>query len=209
MANTETQTPLVRITQIQKRDGRIVDFDSSKIVGSIFKAAQTVGGKDRGLAATLAEEVVLKLQEQVGKNIPTVAQVQDLVEKILIEHGHVQTSKAFILRRYQKEEEHRRKALILGGNNTQENLAFSNEALTILGRRYLRKDEQGNLIETPQSMLRRVARNVASADLEYGASISQVKETEEKFYEIMANLSFLPNSPTLMNAESKSQQLSS
>ena len=209
MANTETQTPLVRITQIQKRDGRIVDFDSSKIVGSIFKAAQTVGGKDRGLAATLAEEVVLKLQEQVGKNIPTVAQVQDLVEKTLIERGHVQTSKAFILRRYQKEEEQRRKELILGGSNTQENLAFSNEALTILGRRYLRKDEPGNLIETPQSMLRRVARNVASADLEYGASISQVKETEEKFYEIMANLSFLPNSPTLMNAESKSQQLSS
>ena len=113
MANTETQTPLVRITQIQKRDGRIVDFDSSKIVGSIFKAAQTVGGKDRGLAATLAEEVVLKLQEQVGKNIPTVAQVQDLVEKTLIERGHVQTSKAFILRRYQKEEEQRRKELIL------------------------------------------------------------------------------------------------
>lgn len=209
MTDAKTQTLFVRLTKIKKRDGRIVDFDSSKITQAIFKAAQSVGGKDRELATALALEVALQLQEKVGKEIPTVTQVQDLVEKTLIENGHVQTSKAYILSRYKKEEEHRRKALILGGNNTQENLAFSNEALAILGRRYLRKDELGNLIETPQSMLQRVARNVASADLSYGTSAPEVEKTEQKFYEIMADLRFLPNSPTLMNAESKSQQLSS
>lgn len=68
----------------------------------------------------------------------------------------------------------------------------------ILKERYLLKDEEGNIIETPEDMFRRVAKCVAEADKKYGST--DTKETEEKFYQMMVNKDFLPNSPTLMNA---------
>jgi len=71
------------------------------------------------------------------------------------------------------------------------------------------KDANGNLIETPQKMLVRVAENVAEADANYGSSKEEIKLIIEEFYRIMAELQFLPNSPTLMNAGTKSEQLSS
>jgi len=78
-------------------------------------------------------------------------------------------------------------------------------ALKVLEKRYLRKDADGNIIETPEEMFRRVARNIASADERYG---EDAKKTEEEFYEMLEKLYFLPNSPTLMNAGTSIQQLS-
>jgi ribonucleoside-diphosphate reductase alpha chain len=86
-------------------------------------------------------------------------------------------------------------------------LDLTPNALTVLQRRYLRKDRSGKVIETPEEMFRRVAKNVASVDVEY-RSREEVKKTEEEFYQLMANLEFLPNSPTLMNAGTRLQQLS-
>lgn len=93
---------------------------------------------------------------------------------------------------------------LISDENTIE---FSPNAQTVLEKRYLKKDETGNVAEIPEEMFRRVAHNVALADLIYepGADISLV---EEKFYEMMASLEFLPNSPTLMNAGRDLQQLS-
>lgn len=77
---------LTIIKKIRKRDGRIVDFDKDKIAEAIWKAAKAVGGKDRELSATLAEQVVERLEEQLKLGeIPNVEQVQDLVETTLIE----------------------------------------------------------------------------------------------------------------------------
>jgi len=86
-------------------------------------------------------------------------------------------------------------------------LDLTSNALTVLQRRYLRKDRSGQVIETPEEMFRRVARNVASVDAEY-RSREEVKKTEEEFYQLMSSLEFLPNSPTLMNAGTRLQQLS-
>ncbi|MCX8054023.1 MAG: ribonucleotide-diphosphate reductase subunit alpha, partial [Armatimonadetes bacterium] len=72
---------------------------------------------------------------------------------------------------------------------------------------YLTKDENGKLLEDPDSMFRRVARAVAEADRDF-ASLAELKATENEFNEIMANLEFLPNSPTLMNAGRPLGQLS-
>lgn len=81
-------------------------------------------------------------------------------------------------------------------------------ALTVLQRRYLKKDEEGNPTEQPSDMFRRVAENIASAEKSYGKSADEVKETALDFYDLMTSLEFLPNSPTLMNAGRDLQQLS-
>ena len=69
-----------------------------------------------------------------------------------------------------------------------------------LSQRYLIKDEDGKVIETPEEMMRRVAKVVASADLLYNIDVKQVQELENQFFEILTELEFVPNSPTLMNA---------
>jgi ribonucleoside-diphosphate reductase alpha chain len=78
--------------------------------------------------------------------------------------------------------------------------------LTVLARRYLKKDEQGRVIETPEEMFRRVAGNVAQADLMYDGH-ADVPKSEEEFFRILSTLEFLPNSPSLMNAGRALQQL--
>lgn len=85
---------------------------------------------------------------------------------------------------------------------------LSVNAIKVLERRYLKKDAKGSLIETPEELFRRVAKNIAIADSYYGKSETDVKRTEEDFFEMMARLEFLPNSPTLMNAGRDLQQLS-
>ncbi len=94
----------MKITKIRKRDGRVVDFDKSKIANAIFKAARAVGGSDYELAEKLADKVVEYLEKNLDAEIPTVEQVQDAVEKILVEDGHYRTAKAYILYRKQHEE---------------------------------------------------------------------------------------------------------
>ena len=81
-------------------------------------------------------------------------------------------------------------------------------SLAVLRRRYLTKDDQGQVIETPEELFLRVAGVIASGDNNFGASPMEVEETTEAFYRIMARLEFMPNSPTLMNAGRKLGQLS-
>ncbi len=87
------------------------------------------------------------------------------------------------------------------------NLELSENALTVLKKRYLKKDPKGNPIEKPEDMFLRVAKNIAEAERIYDKNAS-LSETEEKFYNMMVSLDFLPNSPTLMNAGREFQQLS-
>ncbi|HAH96376.1 MAG TPA: hypothetical protein DCL69_05695, partial [Firmicutes bacterium] len=82
---------------VRKRDGRIVSFEKEKITEAIFKAARAVGGEDRMLAGELAEVVVNYLSKVMASGIPSVEEVQDAVEKVLIETGHAKTAKAYIL----------------------------------------------------------------------------------------------------------------
>ncbi|MBI5561416.1 MAG: adenosylcobalamin-dependent ribonucleoside-diphosphate reductase [Deltaproteobacteria bacterium] len=77
-------------------------------------------------------------------------------------------------------------------------------ALTVLEKRYLKRDETGRVVETPDGLFRRVAANVASAEAIYGGSAALY---EEEFHSLMSSLEFLPNSPTLMNAGRRLQQL--
>jgi ribonucleoside-triphosphate reductase len=103
----------MKIKEIRKRDGRIVAFDETKIAEAIFKAAQAVGGKDYELSKRLAAEVVKRVEKVIAPRvIPTVEEVQDAVEKTLIENGHAKTAKAYILYRDQRTKVREFKSLV-------------------------------------------------------------------------------------------------
>jgi len=87
------------ITYVRKRDGRLVQFNKKKIADAIFKAAQAVGGEDRFLAEELGDVVVMFLEKQQLAIPPGIEDIQDVVEKVLIETGHAKTAKAYILYR--------------------------------------------------------------------------------------------------------------
>lgn len=93
---------LVMIEQIIKRDGRTAPFDLDKIANAIFGAAQSVGGQDYEMAHELAEQVEKELEKTVSEKIPTVEQIQDTVETVLIESGHTRTAKKYILYRNER-----------------------------------------------------------------------------------------------------------
>jgi ribonucleoside-diphosphate reductase alpha chain len=87
-------------------------------------------------------------------------------------------------------------------------IELSKNAKTVLDRRYLKKDESHNVLETPDELITRVAQNIAEAELKFGGNKSDVKKWKNAFYHLMTSLKFMPNSPTLMNAGADLQQLS-
>ncbi|MFH1696237.1 MAG: anaerobic ribonucleoside-triphosphate reductase [Candidatus Micrarchaeota archaeon] len=89
---------------IKKRNGSVVPFDKEKIVQAVFKAAQSVGGSDIEVAKKLAEKVVFvsRIKFDSETDVPSVEQIQDIVEKVLVEEGHAKTAKAYILYREQQ-----------------------------------------------------------------------------------------------------------
>ncbi len=87
-------------------------------------------------------------------------------------------------------------------------MLFTQNAKTVLERRYLAKDGDGKVVESIEDLFRRVARTIASADTAYGKSEEEVQELEDKFYDMMTDCEFMPNSPTLMNAGRPLGQLS-
>ena len=190
------------LKDIRKRDGRVVPFDPAKIQSAIAKALMAVG-RDTSLAANLANATIQLLGENAGSGTPTVEQVQDAVEKTLIANGEAEAAKAYILYRRERADIRTAKKLI----GVCDDLKLSVNAARVLERRYLIKDERGNVVEKPGEMFRRVAQAVAQPDVNY-ARDAEVHEAEEEFYDAMTRLEFLPNSPTLMNAGTPMGQLS-
>jgi len=88
-----------RIAKVRKRDGRLVDFDESKIADAVYKTACATGGGDRFLAEELAGVVTLFLEKRYAGAVPGIEEIQDMVEKVLIETGHARMAKAYILYR--------------------------------------------------------------------------------------------------------------
>jgi len=92
--------------------------------------------------------------------------------------------------------------------STPTHLGLTSNAIKVLEKRYLRRNRDGRVTETPRDMFLRVARTIARADLLYDRPLEEVQKTEERFYELLSSTDFLPNSPTLMNAGRRLGQLS-
>lgn len=178
--------------KIRKRDGRIVDFDRAKIAKAIFKAFIATKSQDGERTEDLAGQVVELLDKRIT-GIPGVEDVQDAVEEVLIKNGYTGIAKAYIL--YREKRAQIRKAKEFFG--VRDELKMSVNAVHVLERRYLLKDDKGEVLETPLQLFERIAKAVALDP-----------ESEEEFLNILVNLEFLPNTPTLMNAGTDIGQLS-
>lgn len=188
------------IKRIMKRDGRIVDFDASRIKDAIHKAFIAVELGNGEKAENVTRGVVRLLEERFKEKTPSVENVQDIVIEVLTKNGYEKVANEYQNYRKKKEEirELKEKLGIVEPKLTV-------NALEVLTKRYLLKDDKERLVETPHQMLSRVAKAVANIDKKYG---EDSYESEKIFYEMMAKLEFIPNSPTLFNAGTEIGQLS-
>jgi ribonucleoside-diphosphate reductase alpha chain len=251
-----------KIKNIVKRDGTTAIFEKSKITRAIYKAMLSVKTGSMADAEAVADNVVKELEKIKGN--PTVEQIQDLVENVLMTSvkknvDYKEVAKAYIIyrekRRTIRDEKER-----LG---VKDDLKLSINAVKTLEARYLLKDEEGKIIETPGQMFRRVATHVGIVELLYdymkfqrdgtvaekgkkmpvsGLMPTQMEvlnrafnhlvnegqlkgtfeefmnfvqtkpttamDTIDKYEQIMRNLEYVPNSPTMMNAGARLGQLS-
>ncbi|MBI4286362.1 MAG: adenosylcobalamin-dependent ribonucleoside-diphosphate reductase [Chloroflexi bacterium] len=193
----------MKLTQVRKREGAIVPFDPGRIELAIYKALAATKTGDRPEASRLAGQVVALIQKTLAEGPPTVESIQDIVEQVLMTQGYPAAAKAYILYRQQRAEVRRMKKVI----GVRDDLKLSINAIKVLERRYLLKDEEGNVIETPVELFRRVARAIAVAEKKFDPA-ADTKTLEEDFFNLMDRLEFMPNTPTLMNAGTPLGQLS-
>ena len=192
--------------KIRKRDGSLVDFNPQKIERAIFRAALEVLGdeKEAGRVSTVtAEKVLQKVASRFKDKVPSVEEIQDIVEEALMEQGLSSIARSYIL--YRQEHQDLRQVKFIYG--IRDDLKLPLNTLLVLKKRYLLKDDERRIIETPSELFRRVAKSISKAEAAFKSKKGK-DEVEEKFLRMMTGLEFLPNSPTLMNAGTSLGQLS-
>jgi len=185
--------PEKNLKQIRTREGSLAPFDAGRIERAIAQAVAAVGEAGGKGAGELAALVVERLSERFDGGTPSVEEIQDNVEEVLIRSGLSETARAYIAYRRQHEELRAAKRFL----GVRDDLKLPLNALAVLKKRYLLKDERGEVTETPGELFHRVARHIAAPEATYG---DDPAVAEEIFYQVMAAREFLPNSPTLMNS---------
>ncbi|MDP3994903.1 MAG: adenosylcobalamin-dependent ribonucleoside-diphosphate reductase [bacterium] len=186
--------------KVVKSSGALEDFSIEKIANSIWYAAGNVGGKDQKLPKVLAEEVcvLLTTKSNIKQEIASCL-IGECVEKVLIEKGHAKTAKAFIIYRENKKHIKQDKSAL----GVIDDIGFSYNTLYILKTRYLKKNEKGEVGETPKGMIERIAKYLSNVE----ETPAKRKRYHKEFYDLMVNFDFLPGSRTLANAGRKRSQL--
>ncbi|QIW24174.1 adenosylcobalamin-dependent ribonucleoside-diphosphate reductase [Sulfolobus sp. S-194] len=177
--------------KVLKRSGKVEEFKSDKIFSKLGIIPEDV-----------MDGILNDISQNAKDNAIDTRTIADIVERNLIEHSldHpelMDLAKKYVLARIYNH--------VFGKGNwksfDERDLLLTYNALKVLEARYLLKDPDTlRYVETPQMMFMRVAKHLANVESQYGRSESEVKQLEEKFYKIMSELKFLPNTPTLMNS---------
>jgi ribonucleoside-diphosphate reductase alpha chain len=184
---------MTELNKITKRDGRTVNFDEAKITEAIRAVVAEKHEPER-----LTKIVLTILKKAVNGNLPTVEQVQDIVEQVLMAAGHYDAAKAYILYREKRHAVRTAKAII----GVEDDLGLSLNQLKVLENRYLRHDESGKVIETPKDLFTRVAKFVAANE-----SKAKRSKWEKEFYEVISKMEFVPAGCYLRSAGTKKPSL--
>jgi len=168
-----------------------------RVAKAVFAAAESMGISDRNLLERFTEQVSQRLE--VTHPFPGMEKLVPRRTQQSVSSSQIQTMVKEIMAADEFSPEAR--SQVVSG------IKLSDNALKVLGKRYLAKDADGRVTETPQDLFRRVAKHIASAETKFNAQ-TDVPFYEEAFYGLMESLDFLPNSPTLMNAGRELGQLS-
>ncbi|MCX5647399.1 MAG: adenosylcobalamin-dependent ribonucleoside-diphosphate reductase [Phycisphaerae bacterium] len=191
---------------VKKRDGAIVPFDGLKIEHAIRRAAFDVRCRQDhadAIARRVKDLVIDRLAPLYQNKIPGVEEIQDAIEATLMEEGYGGIAKSYILYRENRSQVRFAKSAL----GLTDDLKLPVNAVEVLKRRYLLKDDRRQIIETPSGLFRRVAHHVAQAEANYRSDL-ETGEVEDAFYRMMRDREFMPSSPTLMNAGTPLGQLS-
>ncbi len=183
-----------------------MDFDERKIKTAVFRAALEVLEDERQsleISELIGNRVLDRVVDQYQDKIPSVEDIQDLVEQVLMEMGYRGVARSYIL--YREEHKDLRQAKVIFG--VRDDLKLPLNTLLVLKRRYLLKDDERNVVETPKELFRRVSRHISQAEANFKSS-SSPEDVEDVFFQMMSQLEFLPNSPTMMNSGTSLGQLS-
>lgn len=144
---------------ILKRNGAKVPFNVQKIINAVYKASLAVGQADWKKSEEITKEIIRNLEKKIKKgNQPTVEEVQDIVEKVLIDSGMAKVAKAYILYRQHRAEIRQEKAQVLNKEEIDEvDKNFDVNALRVLAARYLKKNDEGVIVESPKQLFTRVS----------------------------------------------------
>ena len=197
LSNSENKS----IFHIKKRNGKIVNFEQSKISNAIYKALVAAGKSDRKLAELLATKLVNKIDKNgyLGStnkdHVLSVEDVQDMVESILIEESLAETAKAYILYRHERRKIREMKMKILNKKDLDEvDKSLDINSLRVLSSRYLIRDNNNEIIEGPKQLFERVAVLVAIPDIIHDYSIFDLNgaykqniSEAEKYYEKLSD----------------------
>ena len=156
------------IAEIRKRNGKVTNFDKNKISNAIHKALMATNQDDRDLAEELTNGVLNKLVTQGFSNShpPSVEDIQDMVESTLIEQGHSEIAKSYILYRHERRKIRDEKMTVLNTNNLDSvSKVFDLNCLRVLASRYLMRNNKNEITESPSQMFERVAILIGIGDL--------------------------------------------
>src|SRR4030042_1304001 len=180
--------------------------DSTEVARAVFAATEGMGITDRELQEQLTNEVLRNLERKIPlpgmEHLLPGSERQSISLDQLRAPASQKTPKPAPKQAEQPISKQEGPTIIVESQR-----GLTQNSLTVLEKRYLKKDEQGKVIETPEEMFHRVARNIASAELAFNPQ-GDVRFWEVEFYRAMTAFEFLPNSPTLMNAGRDLQQLS-
>jgi ribonucleoside-diphosphate reductase alpha chain len=163
---------------ILKRNGAKVPFNVQKITNAVYKASLAVGQADWKKSGEVTKEVLKRLEKKSKKGtVPTVEEVQDIVEKVLIESGQAKVAKAYILYRQHRAEIRQEKAQVLHKEEIDEvDKKFDVNALRVLAARYLKKNDERVIVESPKELFTRVSVHGTLPSLFYDEKIYKKKE---------------------------------
>jgi ribonucleoside-diphosphate reductase alpha chain len=186
--------------QVKKRSGEVQVYSEDKVIHSIFRAQENIHKEDLAQAKMIGTKVIAELKKRFeAEKILGSDEIGDVVERVLIDEKFYDIARAFIIARERQRQEHKAEH----GLGVVDDVGLPYSSIVVLKNKYLVKDDNGKPLETPKGCFRRVAKALAAAE----TTEKNRPLWEDRFFQVMTSLRFLPGGRTLANAGTINNQL--